>query len=238
MLEKCFALRRSILALKVVLQFHLIVERASDKMNIRLNLILLLIVAILGGWYMSQQQSDNPTLENLVKREGNPEYTGEKMTTMVYDLNGKPQYFAEATEIKRFETTERTEFLQPLLNLFDSTTALKQWKVTADYAEITKEKVLHLKGNVKIEGLAPDSRLNLIETDTLSVNLVTQDITTDSVVKSKGMGFTTTGTGLVGNLKKQVATLTKNVKTYIEPTVIKSSENSKTSDNQTHLENK
>lgn len=218
-----FAQLVSILEMKVMLQFQKLFE-LRDKMNIRLNLILLLIVAVLGGWYISQQESDNPALANLVKREGEAEYTGRKMATTVYDLKGQPQYFAQAQEIKRFETTERTEFLKPLLNLFDVETKLKQWKVTADYAEITKDKILTLKGNVKIEGLDPHSRLNSIETDSLSINLITQDINTESVVKSSGMGFTTTGTGLVGNLKKQVATLTKNVKTYIEPTVIKQTE--------------
>ncbi|MGX2956801.1 LPS export ABC transporter periplasmic protein LptC [Ursidibacter arcticus] len=201
-------------------------------MNIRLNLILLLIVAILGGWYFSQQESNNADLAQLVKREGSPEYVGNKMETTVYDLNGKPQYFAEAQEIKRYESTERTEFFKPLLDLFDVETALKQWKVTADYAEITKERILNLKGNVKIESLDATSRLTYIETDTLSVNLSTYDISTESVVKSKGMGFTTTGTGLVGNLKKQVATLTKDVKTYIEPTVIKNTEEPSVSKNQ------
>lgn len=189
-------------------------------MNIRLNIILLLIVAVLGGWYFSQQESENPNLADLVKREGSPEYTGQQMQTTVYDLKGKPQYFARANEIKRYETTERTEFFKPLLDLFDAETALKQWKVTADYAEVTKDKILNLKGNVKIQNVDNRSRLTSIETESLSVNLSTYDVSTDSVVKSKGMGFTTTGTGLMGNLKKQVATLTKDVKTYIEPTVI------------------
>lgn len=190
-------------------------------MNIRLNIILLLIVAVLAGWYFSQQESENPNLADLVKREGSPEYVGQQMQTTVYDLKGKPQYFAQANEIKRYETTERTEFFKPLLDLFDAETALKQWKVTADYAEVTKDKILNLKGNVKIQNVDNRSRLASIETESLSVNLSTYDISTDSVVKSKGMGFTTTGTGLTGNLKKQVATLTKDVKTYIEPTVIK-----------------
>lgn len=189
-------------------------------MNIRLTLVLLVIAAVLGGWYWSQQHNDKNDLADLIKREGSPEYVGQKVSTEVYDLNGKPQYFAEAQEIKRFETTERTEFLKPLLNLFDAETALKQWKVTADHAELTKEKVLKLTGNVSIQSLDSTSRLTSIETDELSVDLTTHDVFSQSVVKSKGMGFTTTGTGLQGNLKKQIATLTKDVKTYIEPTVI------------------
>lgn len=195
-------------------------------MNVRLNIILLLIVAVLAGWYFSQQESKNSNLADLVKREDSPEYTGQKMETTVFDVKGKPQYFAQANEIKRYESTERTEFFKPLLNLFDAETALKQWKVTSDYAEVTKDKILNLKGNVKIQSLDQTSRLTSIETEQLSVNLTTQDIFTDSVVKSTGMGFTTTGTGLTGNLKKQVATLTKDVKTYIEPTVIQQADKS------------
>lgn len=186
-----------------------------------INVILILITLALGGWAYYLYQNDNKDdLIGLIKREGSPEYTGKQMETTVYDLKGKPQYFASSKEIKRYESTERTEFIQPLLNLFNAETALKQWKVTADHAEITKEKILNVKGNVKIESLDPTSRLQKIETDSLSVDLNTQDIFSESVVKSQGMGFTTTGTGLKGNLKKQVATLTKDVKTYIEPTVI------------------
>ncbi|MDH2998942.1 LPS export ABC transporter periplasmic protein LptC [Pasteurellaceae bacterium LFhippo2] len=197
-------------------------------MNLRLNIILILIVAVLGGWYYSQQTDDKTGLEQLIKREGSPEYKGEKMSTIVYDLNGKPQYFAESQEIKRYETTERTEFIKPLLNLFDSETGQKSWQVTADYAEITKEKMLNLTGNVKIESLDSSSRLQRVETEKLTVDLTTQDITTDSIVKSNGMGFTSTGTGLTGNLKKQVAQLTKDVKSYIEPTVINKQSSEKT----------
>lgn len=191
-------------------------------MNIRLNIILLIIAAALGGVYLSQQPEDNG-LANLIKKAGEPDYTGNKMTTSVYDLKGNPQYFAQADEIKRYEAVELTEFVNPFLDLFDVDTALKQWKVSAKQAKITKEKMLHLSGEVKIEAVDPTSRLQKIETDSLTVDLNTQDIFTDSVVKSVGLGFSTRGTGLKGNLKRQVATLTKDVKTYIEPTVIKQS---------------
>ncbi|WGE88479.1 LPS export ABC transporter periplasmic protein LptC [Actinobacillus equuli subsp. haemolyticus] len=201
-------------------------------MNIRLNIILLVIAAALGGWYMSQQTPETNGLDQLIKKEGNPDYTGNKMTTSVYDLKGNPQYFAQADEIKRYESSERTEFLNPFVDLFDAQTALKQWKVSAKHAEITKEKMLNLSGDVKIEALDPTSRLQRVETDKLTVDLNTQDIFTESEVKSVGLGFTTAGVGLKGNLKQQVATLTKNVKTYIEPTVIRQSNEKEKSETQ------
>jgi hypothetical protein len=190
-------------------------------MNKRITALLLVIVAALVGWMQYQAKDDANGLDNLIKKEGMPDYTGNRMSTSVFDLEGKPEYYAEAEEIKRYEESEKTEFTNPLVNLFDKLTALKQWKLSADHAEINAERILTLSGNVTLQALEPTSKLQRIETDHLSVNLTTQDVFTDSEVKSQGLGFTTTGVGLKGNLKQQVATLLKDVKSYIEPIVIK-----------------
>ena len=190
-------------------------------MNKRITALLLVIVATLLGWMQYQAKDETNGLDNLIKKEGMPDYTGNRMSTSVFDLEGKPEYYAEAEEIKRYEESEKTEFTTPLVNLFDKLTALKQWKLSADHAEINAERILTLSGNVTLQALEPTSKLQRIETDHLSVNLTTRDVFTDSEVKSQGLGFTTTGVGLKGNLKQQVATLLKDVKSYIEPTVIK-----------------
>ena len=190
-------------------------------MNKRITALLLVIVATLLGWMQYQAKDETNGLDNLIKKEGMPDYTGNRMSASVFDLEGKPEYYAEAEEIKRYEESEKTEFTNPLVNLFDKLTALKQWKLSADHAEINAERILTLSGNVTLQALEPTSKLQRIETDHLSVNLTTQDVFTDSEVKSQGLGFTTSGIGLKGNLKLQVATLLKNVKSYIEPTVIK-----------------
>lgn len=190
-------------------------------MSRRFNIFLVLITLGLASWaYYLYQNSGGGELANLIKKEGEADYSGHKMETTVYDEHGKPQYFAAADEIKRYDNSERTEFFRPLLELFNKENSRKQWRVMADRAEITKDKMLYLRGNVKIASLDPSSHLQHIETDQIDVNLSTQDIFTESAVKSTGLGFTSSGIGLTGNLKKQVATLTKDVKTYIEPTVI------------------
>ena len=190
-------------------------------MNKRITALLLVIMATLLGWMQYQAKDETNGLDNLIKKEGMPDYTGNRMSTSVFDLEGKPEYYAEAEEIKRYEESEKTEFTNPLVNLFDKLTALKQWKLSAEHAEINAERILTLSGHVTLQALEPTSKLQRIETDHLSVNLTTQDVFTDSEVKSQGLGFTTTGVGLKGNLKQQVATLLKDVKSYIEPTVIK-----------------
>lgn len=196
-------------------------------MNKRLNLILLLVTLTLGGWFYYLNFDDKRSdLSNLIKKEGEAEYIGNRIRTEVYNLKGLPQYSATAEEVKHFEESELTEFYAPLLELFDQERSFKQWKIVADYAELSKDKMLLLKGNVIIESLDPTSRLQRIESDRLLIDLHTQDITTDSQVISYGQGFHSTGYGLEGNLKKQVAKLAHDVKTSILPTLIQTRDKS------------
>ena len=145
-------------------------------MNKRITALLLVIVATLLGWMQYQAKDETNGLDNLIKKEGMPDYTGNRMSTSVFDLEGKPEYYAEAEEIKRYEESEKTEFTNPLVNLFDKLTTLKQWKLSADHAEINAERILTLSGNVTLQALEPTSKLQRIETDHLSVNLTTQDV--------------------------------------------------------------
>ena len=76
--------------------------------------------------------------------------------------------------------------------------------------------MLYLAGDVVVESLTPDSRLQRIETESATVNLKTQDITSDEAVKINGQNFNSTGLKMVGNLRQQAATLKEQVKTYYE----------------------
>ncbi len=189
-------------------------------MNLRLNIILIIIVTILATWYFSLQQ-DSENLANLIKKEGQPEYVGDKIETSVYDKNGNAQYFAQADEVKNYEETGKIELVNPLLNLFSEINRLKEWQITASNAEIDKNKMLHLVGNVKIDSLNTTSKLQHIETEELFVDLKNQDVLSNKEVSVLGVGFRTKGTGLNGNLKQQQAILKADVKTHLEPMKIK-----------------
>lgn len=195
-----------------------------------INLILLAIAVALGAWVWQDYRSERHDLSHLIKRDNTPEYTGEQVSTAVFDLNGKPQYEASAQEVKRYEDSERTEFFKPLLNLYGQGESLAQWKIRADFAELNNEKLLTLSGDVKVQALDKSNRLQLIETEQLTIDLTNQDIFTDKAVKSVGMGFVSEGVGLQGNLKQQVATLKQNVKTSLEPTVIQLKPREKTAE--------
>ncbi|BFU60039.1 MULTISPECIES: LPS export ABC transporter periplasmic protein LptC [Rodentibacter] len=198
-------------------------------MNIRLNIILGVIALGLLGWFYTLNQ-DNTDLENLIKKPNSPEYIGTKMATTVFSPEGKKQYFAISEKVEHYNQEERTDFISPLVYLFDvSLNSDKEkanseniklnkqnWKLSAQNAKLMKNEMLYLEGNVVAESLDPLSKLQRVETESAAINLKTQDIISDTQVKINGLNFHSTGLKLVGNLRQQTATLKEQVKTYYE----------------------
>ena len=198
-------------------------------MNIRWNVILGLIALGSLGWFYSLN-SDKPDLSNLVKKPDSPDYIGNKMETTVFSPEGKKQYLSTADKVKHYTVDGHTEFEMPWVYLFDVSTSnnteksnnsaklleSQSWKLSAKKAKLTKDEMLYLEGDVVAESLEPTSRLQRIETQVAEVNLKTQDISSDTMVKINGQNFNSTGLKMVGNLRQQIATLKEQVKTYYE----------------------
>lgn len=198
-------------------------------MNIRWTLILGIIALSVLGWFYTQH-NNNQTLQSLIKTPDSPDYIGYNMETTVFSADGKKQYTANASKIEHYTNEGNTDFQMPLVYLFDlnlsdqmektsSTAQLlasQSWKLSAEKARLTKDEMLYLEGNVVAESLDSFSRLQRIETQLAVVNLKTQDITSDTMVKIHGQNFNSSGLKLVGNLRQQIATLKEQVKTYYE----------------------
>ena len=198
-------------------------------MNIRWNVILGLIALGSLGWFYSLN-SDKPDLSNLVKKPDSTDYIRNKMETTVFSPEGKKQYLSTADKVKHYTVDGHTEFEMPLVYLFDVSTSnnaeksnnpaklleSQSWKLSAKKAKLTKDEMLYLEGDVIAESLEPTSRLQRIETQVADVNLKTQDISSDTMVKINGQNFNSTGLKMVGNLRQQIATLKEQVKTYYE----------------------
>ena len=198
-------------------------------MNIRWNIVLGAAALCLLGWYYSLNK-DNSDLQSLVKAPDSPDYIGDKMETTVFSPEGKKQYLALSNKVEHFSQDGKTNFVSPLVYLFDSPTRNQEenkketaklleaqsWKLSAQKAVLTKDEMLYLEGDVVAESLEPTSRLQRVETQSAVVNLKTQDITSDTTVKINGQNFNSTGLKMVGNLRQQVATLKEQVKTYYE----------------------
>ncbi|MCW9711162.1 LPS export ABC transporter periplasmic protein LptC [Avibacterium sp. 21-586] len=187
-------------------------------MNIRWNIILSVIALGLLTWLYSLQTSV-PAREDLIKSEDSPEYIGNKMQTTVFSPTGEKQYFALADKVEHYDATGNTDFQQPLVYLYDvqdQNLGTQSWKISADKAQLTKDEHLYLEGNVSVQSLLPNSRLQRVDTERATVNLKTQDIHSDTMAIITGLNFTSRGAKLTGNLKQQIATLAEQVKTHYE----------------------
>lgn len=188
-------------------------------MNLRWTFLLAIITFVLLGWFYSLNQSDSTNLNALVKTPDKPEYIGKNMQTTVFSPKGIKQYLASAELVEHYEKLGNTHFTMPLVYLFDvenSQGEKQSWKLSADQAILDKNNMLYLTGNVTMQSLLADSRLQRVETESAVVNLTTQDIHSDQQVKIAGQHFHSTGLKLTGNLQQQVATLKEQVKTYYE----------------------
>lgn len=194
-------------------------------MNFRWNLILGVIALTLLAWFYSLNQ-ENGSLNNLIKTPDSPEYIGQKMETTIFSPTGQKQYIAKSDKAEYYSADGHTDFLNPIVFVLDDSasdkterneTDLKQsWKLTAEKAKLTKDNMLNLTGRVIAQSLLPESRLQRVESERATVNLNTQDITSDVEVKISGQNFVSSGLKLDGNLKQQVATLKEQVKTHYE----------------------
>ena len=76
--------------------------------------------------------------------------------------------------------------------------------------------MLYLYGHVEVDSLTPDAQLQKIKTDNARVNLITQDVSSDDEVTLFGVGFTSNGMKMRGNLRDKTAELIEKVKTSYE----------------------
>ncbi|OBX05619.1 LPS export ABC transporter periplasmic protein LptC [Gallibacterium genomosp. 3] len=180
-------------------------------MSIRWNIVLSIIALALLAWLYSLQQTTVPV---LTKKASDPEYIAKQMTTIVYGPTGTIQYQAESDNVDYFND-DKAIFTHPILYVYDEN-EVKTWRLQADKAILQDKDQLTLQGNVKLQSLQKESKLQTIDTEQAFVNLTTQDITSDTMVTLTGLNFTSNGKVLDGNLQKQTATLKEQVKTYYE----------------------
>ncbi|MCX2533396.1 LPS export ABC transporter periplasmic protein LptC [Plesiomonas shigelloides] len=181
-------------------------------MNIRWSLFLGAIALVLIGW-LATNGGNEPTVPAPV--QGDPSFWGNNMLTVVYDPTGKLHYKLVSTKVKYYAENGNTDFSQPLMTLY-SAEGIPIWMVQAKDAVLTKDKMLYLKGDVEVNSLTPDSQLEKLETTQATINLTTQDITSDAKVTVYGANFTSVGLKMRGNLRNRTAELQEQVKSYYE----------------------
>ncbi|EOW6512312.1 LPS export ABC transporter periplasmic protein LptC [Cronobacter malonaticus] len=174
-------------------------------------ILLALTALVLIGINLADQDESGPTTVN----SNEPTYQSEQSNTVVYSPEGALNYRLIAQHVEYFSDDGVSWFTQPVMTTFD-TNKVPTWSVKADRAKLTNDRMLYLTGHVEVNALTPDSQLRKITTDKAEINLVTQDVTSDTLVTLYGTSFNSSGLKMRGNLRSKNAELIEKVRTSYE----------------------
>ncbi|WMY94748.1 MAG: LPS export ABC transporter periplasmic protein LptC [Arsenophonus sp.] len=177
-----------------------------------LNIILIFIILTIIGWNFSNL---NKLTEPIIVDKYQPSYQIINSITHIYDHSGKLVYKLITNKTYYFSDKKSSYFIKPVLTIYN-TKSIPTWKITADQAKLTDDNILYLHGNVKINSLNKNSNLKYILMKNSTINLTTQDVISNDRVIIIGNDFKTVSMKMHGNIKKQIAELNENVKTYYE----------------------
>ncbi|WP_110783097.1 LPS export ABC transporter periplasmic protein LptC [Cronobacter sakazakii] len=174
-------------------------------------ILLALAALVLIGINLADQDESGPTTVNSNELT----YQSEQSNTLVYSPEGALNYRLVAQHVEYFSDDGVSWFTQPVMTTFD-TNKVPTWSVKADRAKLTNDRMLYLTGHVEVNALTPDSQLRKITTDKAEINLVTQDVTSDTLVTLYGTSFNSSGLKMRGNLRSKNAELIEKVRTSYE----------------------
>jgi lipopolysaccharide export system protein LptC len=177
--------------------------------------ILLSIVALV---LIGLTQTDNNRNEQMAIEYNTeePTYQSQHMVTLAYEPTGMLGYRLVAEEVKHYAELKDTWFTKPLVTVFNKNTD-PGWTIKADQAKLTNSRQLYLYGHIEVNNLEENPQIKQIITDSAHIDLVTQNISSDSEVTLLGPFFSSNGLKMTGNLKEKTANLIDNVTTKYLP---------------------
>lgn len=174
--------------------------------------ILIITALILIGF----QQTENGDQLTFEYNSEYPTYQSRQMATLAYEPTGKLGYRLIAQEVEHYAELKDTWFTQPILTVYDKNTQ-PSWTIKSDRAKLTNSRQLYLYGNIEVENLEANPQIKQLFADNAHIDLITQDITSDSEVTLLGPFFSSTGLKMSGNLRDRSANLIDNVRTEYTP---------------------
>ncbi|MGX5913152.1 LPS export ABC transporter periplasmic protein LptC [Aliidiomarina sp. Khilg15.8] len=188
-------------------------------MNWRIALILstLAVVLVLLFWRpFADKEEDQPLLDT---EQLQPDFIAEGLFTRIFSAEGDLQHRIESTRMAHYSVIGLTELTQPTYRstITLSNGSTEQWHVRADKGSYFDDDRLLLEDNVRITNEDGRSYIQAIETDSLTIDTLTQVISTDDMVLIYGPQFEVSGQGMRANLESQQLELSQHVQTIYYP---------------------
>lgn len=188
-------------------------------MNWRIGFILGCIgVALLFLFWRPFSGSPEDDL-GLDPNELRPDFVAEGLFTRIFNPQGELQHRIESTRMAHFSIIGLTELADPvyITTIINDSGQPELWQLRADKGSYYDDERLILEDNVRITNEDGQSFVQAMETEYLTINTLTQVITTDRPVLIYGPQFEIRGQGMRANLEAQQLELTEHVQTIYHP---------------------
>ncbi|WP_115720025.1 LPS export ABC transporter periplasmic protein LptC [Gallaecimonas mangrovi] len=175
-------------------------------------LLLFAAASALMLWPSAKDDQDAAQQALLVEQ---PDGIADNLQVRQFDENGKLSMQVNAKSMTHYNLRQETWLVAPRFITYNNEQH-SPWRITAEKAKVTGQRLVDLQNNVIIQSLIDDGPIKQINTDALELNLVKKTMNTDDPVVIVGPGYTTKGVGLNAKLDEQQVRLKSQVSTEYE----------------------
>ncbi|RUO80115.1 LPS export ABC transporter periplasmic protein LptC [Idiomarina tyrosinivorans] len=184
-----------------------------NKRVIALLIILFAIGALL--FWRPFSSPDAPTKQkNLAAMR--PDFTAHGMKSRIYEPNGRLAHQLQAKLMKHYSQIGLTELRSPRYTAYPEDEAIR-WTVTAEQGSFYDDKTLVLEHNVNITSVSPDGVKQVINTDYLIIDLLSETMNTEYPLTVESARYTIRGEGMRADLAAQTMEIKRHVETVFLP---------------------
>lgn len=144
-----------------------------------------------------------------------PLFTASDVKSTKYNREGIRSYRLESVHLEHYQQLDETHFNEPVLWTYRNGVE-QNWRIRSDFAVLENNRILKMTGHVKIFNLLPEAQIKIINTDKLTLDLVTQDFWSDTPTDITGVGFRTQGERAKGNFGSHQMELIEQVNSKYE----------------------
>ena len=169
-------------------------------MNKQTVLFGLLFLVALAAWQLGEiELAPEPTtkVENF-----QPDFTARNLVTTRFNELGKRTERLESEYAEYYQILEQATFDKPVVYMFDEK-GEAEWKLTAETGVLNTDDNVILRDKVHLDGLLPASFISTLDTPSLELDLVTQEMRSNQHISIVGQEFQTEGVGLKGHLERK-----------------------------------
>lgn len=184
----------------------------------KLNWLIALFFTIAVTAYVVTDKEEDTKQQTTVLSGYEPEYIASHLYNRNFDDHGDLTSTVYADKMESYPNLELTIFYKPEITLYQDKARNKPaWRVTASEGSLFQAREqLQLRGNIVISAKDPQSQIQTIQTETLVLEIKTNQMHTDHKVTAQGPRITTTGVGLLADLNQQNVEILKHVEAQYE----------------------